>query len=97
MNARRFMGVATLIASAIPVAALARDCNEVKAEIDAKITAKGVTQYVLEVVDASNVKEGKVVGSCGGGAKKIVYRKGSPLEPALAPNSQPLEDKPTGT
>jgi hypothetical protein len=41
MNARRFIGVATLIVAVIPVAALARDCNEVKAEIDAKITAKG--------------------------------------------------------
>ena len=51
MNARRFIGIAPLIVAAIPAAALARDCNEVKAAIDAKITAKGVADYVLEVVD----------------------------------------------
>ena len=105
MNARRFIGVATLIVAVIPVAALARDCNEVKAEIDAKITAKGVTDYVLEVVDAPNVKEGKIVGTCGGGAKQIVYRRGAPVEPdnglskksPLEPDKRVLEEKPTGT
>jgi hypothetical protein len=51
MNARRFIAVVPLIVAVMPVAALARDCNEVKAEIDAKITVKGVTGYVLEVVD----------------------------------------------
>ena len=34
-----------------PYFRMGRDCNEVRAEIDAKITAKGVTGYVLEVVD----------------------------------------------
>jgi hypothetical protein len=93
MNARRLIGVAPLIIAAIPAVAFARDCNEVKAEIDAKITAKGVSGYVLEVVDAPNVKDGKIVGSCGGGVKQIVYRKTTPgelKEPAL-------EDKPAGT
>jgi hypothetical protein len=63
---------------AIPVTALARDCNEVKADIDAKIKSKGVTNYVLEIADAPDVKEGKVVGTCGGGAKKIAYRREKP-------------------
>ena len=93
MNARRFIGVATLMVAVIPVAALARDCNEVKAEIDAKITAKGVTDYVLEVVDAPNVKQEKIVGTCGGGAKQIVYRRGTPVEP----NKRAPEEKPAGT
>ena len=93
MNARRFIGVTTLIVAVIPVAALARDCNEVKAEIDAKITAKGVTGFVLEIVDASNVKEGKIVGTCAGGGKQIVYRRGTPVEP----NKRAVEEKPAGT
>jgi hypothetical protein len=105
MNARRFIGVATLIVAVIPVAALARDCNEVKAEIDAKITAKGVTKYVLEIVDAPNVKEGKIVGTCSGGSKQIVYRRGDRVEPdnglskksPLEPDKRVLEEKPTGT
>ena len=90
MKARRFIGLATLIVAVIPVAALARDCNEVRAEIDSKITAKGVTNYVLEIVDAQNVKEEKIVGTCAGGAKQIVYRKQTPGEP----NKLALEEKP---
>ena len=52
-----------------------KDCNELKAEIEAKIKAKGVTSFTLEVV-AGDVKDGKVVGSCDGGAKQIVYKRG---------------------
>jgi hypothetical protein len=55
--------------------AMARDCEEVKGEIDAKITANGVTTYTLEVIDATTEADGKVIGTCGGGAKKIVYKK----------------------
>jgi len=55
--------------------ALARkSCDELKGEIDAKIKAKGVTSYTLEVV-TGEVKDGKVVGSCDGGTKKIVYKR----------------------
>jgi hypothetical protein len=93
MNTRRFTGIVPLIVAVMPVAALARDCNEVKAEIDSKITAKGVTGYVLEIVDAPNVKEGKIVGTCAGGAKQIVYRRRTPVEP----NKQAVEKKPAGT
>ena len=42
MNVRRFLGEGRLIVAAVPVAALARDCNEVKAEIDPKIKAKAM-------------------------------------------------------
>ena len=52
-----------------------KDCNELKGEIEAKIKARGVKSFTLEVV-AGDVKDGKVVGSCDGGAKKIVYKRG---------------------
>ena len=56
--------------------ALARkSCDELKGEIEAKIKAKGVKSFTLEVVDG-DAKDGKVVGSCDGGAKKIVYKRG---------------------
>jgi hypothetical protein len=73
MNVRRLLRVAPLIVATIPVAALARDCNEVKAEIDAKIKAKGVTNYALQIVNGTDVNEGKTVGTCDTGAKRIVY------------------------
>lgn len=58
-------------------AAAGTPCDEVKAAIEAKLKAKGVVKYTLEVVDkATEVKEGKVVGTCEGNAKKIVYKRG---------------------
>ena len=79
MNMRRFLGVLPLIVAAIPVSALARDCDGVKAEIDAKIKAKGVTNYALEIVNGPDIKEKQIVGNCDGGARKIVYfQTGSP-------------------
>jgi hypothetical protein len=58
---------------ALPVYA-AKDCNELKMEIAAKIEANGVKSYDLTVVKTADVKpEDKVVGSCDGGAMKIVY------------------------
>ena len=50
MNVRRFVGVATLIVAAIPVAALARDCDEVKAEI---VSALQVTLDETEQMSAA--------------------------------------------
>lgn len=51
-------------------------CDELKSEIAAKLDAKGVKGYSLEIVDKDKeVTEGKVVGTCGGGTKKIVYNR----------------------
>jgi hypothetical protein len=58
-----------------PVAFAGKPCEELKSEIAAKIDGKGVTDYVLEIVPADQVGEQKVVGSCEGGEKKIVYSK----------------------
>jgi hypothetical protein len=52
-----------------------KDCNELKGEIEAKIKKNGVDKFALDVVDASAQAEGKVVGTCEGGSKKIVYKK----------------------
>ncbi|MBE0557068.1 MAG: DUF1161 domain-containing protein, partial [Proteobacteria bacterium] len=51
-------------------------CEELKSEIDAKLKAKGVKSYSLEIVPNDQVKDGKVVGTCDGGTKKIVYKRG---------------------
>ena len=84
---RRLLGVVPLIVVVIPVVALARDCNEVKAEIDAKIKAKGVANYILQIVDGPDVKEGQIVGSCEVGAKRIVYFRESIGKSAIKPSS----------
>ncbi|MCC6202600.1 MAG: DUF1161 domain-containing protein [Gammaproteobacteria bacterium] len=54
----------------------AKPCEELKAEIAAKIDAKGVKVYTLDIVANAEVGDRKVVGSCDGGTKKIVYTRG---------------------
>ncbi len=50
-----------------------KDCEELKTEIAAKLDAKGVLGYTLEIVPTEEIKDQKVVGSCAGGTKKITY------------------------
>jgi hypothetical protein len=53
----------------------AKDCEELKKEIAAKIEANGVKNYTLEIVPSDQVNGRQVVGSCGGGTMKIVYER----------------------
>jgi hypothetical protein len=53
-----------------------KDCEELKSEIAAKLDAKGVVNYTLAIVPAEEETELKVVGTCGGGTKKITYKRG---------------------
>ena len=53
-----------------------KPCEELLTEIDAKIQAKGVKKFSLEIVPNEKVKDEKVVGSCDGGTKKIIYKRG---------------------
>ena len=54
----------------------ATSCDEVKSKIAAKIDANHVVGYTLDAVAAADVGDRKVVGSCEGGSKKIVYERG---------------------
>lgn len=69
-----------LVVVPVPAAAQRKGCDELKAEIEAKIKANGVAAFTLDIVAADQVKDEKVVGSCDGGTKKIVYKRGE--EPA---------------
>jgi hypothetical protein len=53
-----------------------KDCAELKGEIEAKIKKNGVDKFTLDIVEKDAQAEGKVVGTCDAGAKKIVYKKG---------------------
>jgi hypothetical protein len=59
-----------------PALAQKKECGELKAEIEGKIKKNGVEKFSLDVVDANAQSDGKVVGTCDGGTKKIVYKKG---------------------
>jgi len=69
-----------IVAAALALAgssafAAGKSCDELKTEIAAKLDAKKVTGYSLDIVDAAKAGDGKVVGTCESGAKKIVYSK----------------------
>ena len=52
-----------------------KPCEELKAEIEAKIQANNVSSYTLEIVTTEDVHdENMVVGSCEYGSKKIIYQ-----------------------
>ncbi len=74
----KFSSLTLAVALAAGVAApawAAKSCDELKSEISAKLDGKKVTGYTLEVVAADQAGDKKVVGSCEGGSKKIVYSK----------------------
>ena len=53
----------------------AKSCDALKDEISKKLDAKGVKGYALEVVNAQEGGDKKVVGTCEAGSKKILYAK----------------------
>ena len=71
-------GLALSLGLSGPAWAQRKDCNELKTEIEAKIRNNGVPVFTLEIVDmGAQVMEGaKVVGTCDGQTKKIVYQRG---------------------
>lgn len=55
----------------------AKTCEDLKEKIAAKMERKGRKNVVLTVTPKEEAgKVGKIVGSCEGGSKKIVYTKG---------------------
>jgi hypothetical protein len=62
-----------VLSTAVPVWAQKKPCEELKKDIEAKLKAKGVTGYTLDI--AADARDGKVVGTCDGGTKKIVYKR----------------------
>jgi len=54
-----------------------KSCEELKTEIEAKIKSNGVKDFTLTIVDKDAPEDGTVVGTCDGGSKKIVYKRGA--------------------
>ena len=71
------LALALLALAATPALAQIKDCDELKAEIDDKITKNGVKVFTTVIVDMNAPEDdGKVVGTCGGQTKKIIYKRG---------------------
>ncbi len=72
---KKFMMAVGLCCMAGSALAAAKPCEELKAEIDAKIKANGATSYTLEIVEKGAGGDKKVVGTCEAGTKEIVYQR----------------------
>ncbi len=81
---------AVLLLPAGSYAQAAKPCEELKSEIAAKLDAKGVKAYSLDIVakDQDASASGKVVGTCEGGTKKIVYSRAA-ASPAPSAAKEP--------
>jgi hypothetical protein len=71
----KVFSLSCVLAIATAPAFAAKPCEELKTEIATKLDAAHVAGYTLEIVTTDQVGERKVVGSCEGGSKKIVYVK----------------------
>ena len=72
---KKFILAVGLLSLAGAAFADGKSCEELKAEIAAKLDAKGVAGYSLEIVDKGTAAGGKVVGTCEKGSKEIVYKR----------------------
>ncbi|MBM1181993.1 MULTISPECIES: DUF1161 domain-containing protein [Pseudomonas] len=73
---KRFALAVICCAMATTVLAAPKPCEELKAEIEAKIQANNVSSYTLEIVTNDEVQDqNMVVGTCENGTKKIIYQK----------------------
>jgi hypothetical protein len=88
MKMRTLIAVVASLLVASPALAQRKDCGELNSEIETKIKNNGVTTFTLTVVDKDAAEDGKVVGTCDGGTKKIVYKRGA-AAPAAAPSAAP--------
>lgn len=82
---------ACLTMTAVPASAEILSCDTLKARVDARLQAKGVPSYTLEIVPiaapapvaasgvpaAPQAVKGKEVGTCEGGTKRLMYTRGN--------------------
>jgi len=52
-----------------------KSCDELQAEIQAKLEAKSLTGYALTILASGDVQGHQIVGSCEGSTKKIVLNR----------------------
>ncbi len=85
---RKLLLAACLASISVPAMA---SCDDLKSQIDAKLQAKGVVSYTLDIVPVAQAAAapaaasgaaaapakaaGKVVGTCEGDTKQIIYTR----------------------
>jgi hypothetical protein len=90
---KSLIAIAASVLIASPALAQVKPCEELKGEIDTKIKNNGVAAFTTTIVDKDAAEDGKVVGTCEGGTKKIVYKRGEATAAAPAPAAAPAAKK----
>jgi general secretion pathway protein A len=65
----------TALPSAAPMGMALKSCDELQAEIQAKLDAKSLTGYALTILASGDVQGHQIVGSCEGSTKKIILNR----------------------
>lgn len=65
-----------LAATAVCAQAREKDCDQLRAQIEAKLHSRGVQGFSLDIVEAGDTGSARVVGTCDGGSHRIVYARG---------------------
>jgi type II secretory pathway predicted ATPase ExeA len=60
---------------AAPMGRAGKSCDELRAEIQAKLNAKRITGYSLTIIASGDLKGQHIVGSCEGNTKKIALNR----------------------
>lgn len=71
----KILVLAAMTALSAQSQAATKPCEELKTEIAAKLDAKNVKGYTLEIVASDKTENQQVIGSCEGGSKKIILKK----------------------
>jgi len=90
---KSLIAIAASLLIASPVLAQVKPCEELKGEIETKVRNNGVPGFTLTIVDKDAAEDGKVVGTCEGGTKKIVYKRGEAAAAEPAPAAAPAMQK----
>lgn len=69
--------VALALGGVVALPAQAISCDALRSAVEARIRRHGVSDFSLSVIDANQAPNGKVVGSCELGTKKLVYVAGA--------------------
>ncbi len=80
LNVKVWMTTIMLLCTSVSALAQTgiKPCDDLKTEIAKKLDAKGVSNYTLTIVDKGKEADAKIVGSCQGGTKSILYSKAMP-------------------
>jgi Protein of unknown function (DUF1161) len=71
------ISIAWTLAGASGAAGAAQSCEDLRSQIESKISGAGVSNFKVIVVQGSEAVRGQVVGSCELGTRKIVYQRDS--------------------